>query len=135
MSSPRCYAPDVRGSHVELPVEEGHHLARVLRLPVGAPVVLFDGRGGQGHEWSARLASIDRNRVVVEGVNLRWKHKKPSQKNPKGERTQVESAIHASNVMLIDPKTDEPVRRRPVVEEKKKGAKPKSKKKEASAAS
>jgi large subunit ribosomal protein L24 len=39
-------------------------------------------------------------RVLVEGVNLRWRHKKPTQQNPKGERVQVEAPIHVSNVAL-----------------------------------
>ena len=43
-----------------------------------------------------------KGRVVVDGVNLRWKHKKPTQQNPKGERVQIEIPIHASNVMHVD---------------------------------
>jgi large subunit ribosomal protein L24 len=53
------------------------------------------------------------DRVVVAGVNLRWKHNKPTQQNPKGERVQTESPIHASNVMHLDPDTGKGVRRRP----------------------
>jgi large subunit ribosomal protein L24 len=53
----------------------------------------------------------DRNRVIVEGVNLRWKHRKPSQQNPKGERVQIECSIHASNVMPVDPATGKGTRR------------------------
>jgi large subunit ribosomal protein L24 len=41
-------------------------------------------------------------RVVVEGINLRWKHKRATQKSPKGERIQEACSIHASNVMLAD---------------------------------
>jgi large subunit ribosomal protein L24 len=47
----------------------------------------------------------DRDRVLVEGVNLRWKHRKPSQKNPKGERVQQETPIHVSNVKRVDAET------------------------------
>lgn len=46
-----------------------------------------------------------RSRVVVAGVNLRWKHKRPTQQKPKGERAQEERSIHHSNVMLYDPET------------------------------
>lgn len=105
-----------------------------MHVRKGDLVVVLAGND-KGKRGTIQSVLLDRDRVIVEGVNLRWKHKKPSQKNPKGERTQIECAIHSSNVMLIDPKTDEPVRRRPAVAEKKKGAKPKSKKKEASAAS
>ena len=45
------------------------------------------------------------NRVVVEGVNRVWKHVRPSQRNPQGGRIQKEAAIHASNVMPVDPST------------------------------
>jgi len=41
-------------------------------------------------------------RVVVQGVNKRWKHRKPTQQSPKGERVQEERPIHASNVKLVE---------------------------------
>jgi len=56
------------------------------------------------------------NRVIVGGVNLRWKHKKASQQNPKGERVQEECWIHGSNVMLMDPETGKGTRKRPRTE-------------------
>lgn len=52
-------------------------------------------------------------RVVVEGVNLRWKHRKPTQQQPQGERVRVEFPIHASNVMHYDSQAKKGVRRRP----------------------
>lgn len=39
-------------------------------------------------------------RVIVEGVNYRWRHVRPSQTNPRGGRTKKELPIHISNVML-----------------------------------
>lgn len=50
------------------------------------------------------------NRVIIEGINLRKRHTKPSQKNPQGGILEKESPIHVSNVMLLDPKTNEPTR-------------------------
>src|ERR1035438_10889078 len=50
------------------------------------------------------------SRVIVEGINLRKRHTKPSQKNPQGGILEKESPIHVSNVMLIDSKTNEPTR-------------------------
>ena len=44
----------------------------------------------------------DKNRLVVQGVNLRWKHLRKSQQNPQGGRVQRETAVHISNVMLYD---------------------------------
>jgi large subunit ribosomal protein L24 len=50
------------------------------------------------------------SRVIVEGINLRKRHTKPSQKNPQGGILEKEAPIHVSNVMLIDSKTNEPTR-------------------------
>lgn len=49
-------------------------------------------------------------RVIVEGINLRKRHTKPSQKNPQGGIQQKEAPIHVSNVMILDPKSNEPTR-------------------------
>ena len=52
----------------------------------------------------------DEKRVIVEGVNIIKKHSKPSQKNPQGGIIEKEASVHVSNVMVIDPKTNEPTR-------------------------
>lgn len=49
-------------------------------------------------------------RVIVEGVNLRKRHTKPTQRNPQGGIIEKEAPINISNVMLLDPKTNEPTR-------------------------
>ena len=49
-------------------------------------------------------------RVIVEGINLRKRHTKPNQKNPQGGILEKEAPINASNVMILDPKTNEPTR-------------------------
>ena len=50
------------------------------------------------------------NKVVVEGVNKVKKHKKPTQANPDGGIVEEEAPIDASNVMLLNPKTNKAVR-------------------------
>ena len=45
----------------------------------------------------------DDGRVVVEGVNMRKRHERPSEANPDGGIMTFEAPIHLSNVMLIDP--------------------------------
>lgn len=52
---------------------------------------------------SGRVIEIDRAtlRVVVEGVNVRKKHARPSQANPNGGIISREMPIHYSNVMLV----------------------------------
>jgi large subunit ribosomal protein L24 len=52
----------------------------------------------------------DKNQVVVEGVNRRTKHQRPTQENPEGGRITFEAPIDASKVMLIDPSSGEPSR-------------------------
>ena len=51
----------------------------------------------------------DKNRAVVEDVNMAKKHSKPSQDNP-GGINEMPMPIHISNLMLVDPKTGEPTR-------------------------
>ena len=50
------------------------------------------------------------NKVVVEGVNMVKKHQKPTQANQNGGIVEIEAPIDASNVMLLDPKTNKPTR-------------------------
>ncbi|MCH2465811.1 MAG: 50S ribosomal protein L24 [Gemmatimonadetes bacterium] len=59
----------------------------------------------------------DTRRVRVEGVNMRKRHTRPSEANPDGGIISFEAPIHMSNVMLIDPATDEPSRVRVRVEQ------------------
>jgi len=44
----------------------------------------------------------DKNRALVEGINLVKKHNKPSAANPQGGITEQEAPIHLSNLMLVD---------------------------------
>ncbi|MHC4441029.1 MAG: 50S ribosomal protein L24 [Planctomycetota bacterium] len=44
--------------------------------------------------------------VVVQGVNMVYRHVRPSRKNPQGGRLQKEAPIHISNVLPLDDKTD-----------------------------
>jgi large subunit ribosomal protein L24 len=49
-------------------------------------------------------------KVIVEGINLRKRHTKPSQKNQQGGIMEKESPIDASNVMIVDPNNNQPSR-------------------------
>ena len=64
MSLPRFYCREAlsSGAHVELPEPVARHAVRVLRLPPGAPMILFDGRGGQ---YPAHIERIERDRVMA----------------------------------------------------------------------
>jgi len=52
----------------------------------------------------------DKGQVVVQGLNLRYKHLRRSQKNPQGGRVQREAPLPISKVQLVDPKTNQPTR-------------------------
>ncbi len=58
----------------------------------------------------------DKGRVVVEGVNMRKRHERPTEANPDGGIMTFEAPIHASNVMLIDPAGDQASRVRVRIE-------------------
>ena len=70
-------------------------------------------RAGKDRGKKGRVLSVhpDENRVVVEGVNMIKRHTRPNpQKNIKGGIVEREAAIHASNVMLVDPDTNQATR-------------------------
>jgi large subunit ribosomal protein L24 len=74
-----------------------------LKIKKGDLVVVTtgDNKGKQG-----RVTEVDRktDRVVVEGVNLMKKHRKPSAQNPQGGIESIAVGINISNVMLVDAK-------------------------------
>jgi large subunit ribosomal protein L24 len=80
--------------------------ARIRKGDVVA-VVTGDDKGKRGRVLAVLT---EKNRVVIEGVNLVFKHLRKSQQNPQGGRVRREAAIHVSNVMPIDPTNDKPTR-------------------------
>ena len=51
-----------------------------------------------------------RDKVLVQGVNRVWKHLRRSREHPQGGRLQQEMPVDISNVLPVDPKTDQPTR-------------------------
>ena len=70
-------------------------------------VIAGDDKGKRG-----KVLRVDRpnNKVTVQGVNLVYRHMKPSRANPQGGRLSKEMPLDASNVQLIDPSTNKPTR-------------------------
>ena len=70
-------------------------------------VIAGDDKGKRG-----KVLSVDREaaKVTVQGVNLVYRHMKPSRNNPQGGRLSKEMPMDASNVQLIDPSTNTPTR-------------------------
>ncbi|PYZ95704.1 50S ribosomal protein L24 [Alteribacter lacisalsi] len=90
-----------------------------MHVKKGDSVKVISGKD-KGKEGKVLEAYPSNNRVLVEGVNMVKKHAKPSQANPQGGILNQEAAIHASNVMPVDPKTGEPTRVGYKVEKNKK---------------
>lgn len=63
-------------------------------------VIAGDDKGKSGKVLEVIL---EKNRAVVEGVNIVTKHQKPSAGKPEGGIKKTEATIHVSNLMLVDP--------------------------------
>ena len=64
----------------------------------------------KGKEGKVLEVNREKRRALVEGVNMMTKHTKPSAGKPEGGISKVESSIHISNLMLIDPASGKPTR-------------------------
>ena len=80
-----------------------------MHIKTGDKVVVISGKD-KGKEGVVLSAQPNNNKVVVEGVNVVKKHVRPSQMNPDGGIVEFEAPIHASNVMIVDPKSGKPSR-------------------------
>ena len=92
-----------------------------LRVRTG-DIVLITSGNDRGKRGKILKTYPDRNRVVVEGIGFLKRHTKPNNKIPHGGIIERERPINASNVMVIDPKTNEPTRigyRTLIVDERK----------------
>ncbi len=82
--------------------------AAKMKLKKGDQVIVITGKD-KGKKGEITKVLPAENRVVVSGVNLATKHKKPSPMAAGGIE-KVEASIHASNVALADPKTGKATR-------------------------
>ncbi len=74
-----------------------------LHIKKGDNVMVIAGndRGKQGRVLSV---DVEKQRAIVEGVNLVKKHTRPNADNPKGGIIEQEAAVHVSNLKVIDAK-------------------------------
>ena len=84
-------------------------MQKKLHIKKGDQVIVNSGeyKGQKG-----RVLTIDRekNRAIVEGVNMVSKHTKPNAKNPQGGITKQEAPVHISNLNLVDPSSGDATR-------------------------
>ena len=80
-----------------------------MKLKKGDNVIIIAGKE-KGKSGKIVRVLVSLNKVVIEGMNIVKKHQRPKRSNEKGTIVNVAMPIHASNVMLIDPKSGKPTR-------------------------
>jgi large subunit ribosomal protein L24 len=75
-------------------------------------VIAGDDKSTAGKVKTGKVLEIypDKNRAIVEGINMVTKHQKPSAGKPEGGIKKMEGTIHISNLMVVDPATGKPTR-------------------------
>lgn len=71
-----------------------------MHVRKGDKVVVTTGQYKSNEPREVLKVDAETGKVIVQGVNLRWKHQKRSQQNPKGGRVQLEQPMPASKVLL-----------------------------------
>jgi large subunit ribosomal protein L24 len=90
-----------------------------LKIKKGDKVVVLSGKD-KGKHGEVTRALPKEGKVVVAGVNVATRHRKPSQANPQGGLDRFEAPLHVSKVAIEDPKTGKPTRVRFEVRDGKK---------------
>lgn len=80
-----------------------------LKIKTGDTVKVIAG-DYKGSEGKVLRVYREKNKALVEGINIVSKHEKPSAKNPQGGIIKQEAPIHISNLSLIDPESGETTR-------------------------
>jgi large subunit ribosomal protein L24 len=80
-----------------------------FKVKVGDKVKVIAGNA-KGSSGVVKAIIREKQRVVIEGVNMVSKHVKPTAQQPEGGIVQKEAGIHISNVAIIDPKTNQTTR-------------------------
>ena len=79
------------------------------KIKKGDSVVVLSGKDKGMTGTVAKVLPSD-GKVVVEGVNIATRHRKPSQANPQGGIVRFEAPMHISKVAVADPKSGKPTR-------------------------
>ncbi len=72
-----------------------------LKVKTGDTVKVIAG-DHKGEQGKIVKVFVDKNRAIVEGVNMVSKHTKPSADNPQGGIVKKEASLHISNLMLVE---------------------------------
>lgn len=80
-----------------------------MKLKKGDNVIVLSGKD-KGKTGAITKVFVKTNQVQVEGVNVMKRHEKPSQKNQDGGIVEFNAPIHASNVAVVDGKSETPTK-------------------------
>ena len=89
------------------------------KIKKGDSVVVLSGKD-KGRTGTVQTVMPKDGKVVVEGINVAARHRKPSQANPQGGIDRREAPMHIAKVALADPKDGKPTRVRFEVKDGKK---------------
>lgn len=76
-------------------------MRKKLHIKKGDTVMVIAG-DSKGQQGRVLLVDIDKDKAMVEGVNMLKKHSRPTNKTPKGGIIEKEAPIHVSNLKVID---------------------------------
>ena len=79
------------------------------KIKKGDKVVILSGKD-KGKHGEVTKAFPKEMKVLVGGINMMTRHKKPSQADPQGGLERIEAPMHVSKVAIEDPKTGKPTR-------------------------
>ena len=79
------------------------------KIKKGDKVVILSGKD-KGKHGEVTKAFPKESKVLVGGINMMTRHKKPSQTDPQGGLERIEAPMHISKVAIEDPKTGKPTR-------------------------
>ncbi len=80
-----------------------------MRIKKGDRVIVLSGKD-KGKTGEVTRAMPKDGKVIVSGVNIAVRHRKPTQLNPQGGLERSEAPLHVSKVAIADPKTGKPTR-------------------------
>lgn len=84
-------------------------MKKKLHIKKGDTVIVITGES-KGQQGRVLEVDRDKNRAIVEGVNMVSKHTKPNAQSPQGGIIKKEAAVHISNLQLVDPASGGPTR-------------------------
>lgn len=84
-------------------------MRKKLHIKKGDNVIVVTGES-KGQQGRVLEVQRDKERAIVEGVNMVSKHTKPNAQSPQGGIIKKEASIHISNLQLVDPASGDPTR-------------------------